>query len=594
MRLPTLLRALVLVCTAAGARAAPLQTVILPPEGEPVASELAEQLELALELDERLLIMPRAGLMGALDKQDPFSMANLGSAMQAANVDVLVRVVREGVGRRARWQLVLHDQDGLDVTTLKVGALHNAAAARKVSNKVADRLGTTLGRWANLRRKRAARHRRDQEAAARAESAAAEPAEERHPRSEDTEPADGSRRSDEGSRVLAMDEGEDDLPPPPENEASEPPRAQGRSQREAAEEDEDETPPFMEEEARQAKRRKPRRALLDDDAPPPRTGKRGRARGALLDDDGDGPQRTGLEGFVFNLYSLRQPSPYFVVAAGPQVLAWSYTLRDGRLRRRASTCSPTPSAQSTWSCIPHGGADLWLEAWPIRYLGMEANVRGAGTIYPAARSATTGRPLTQPVRVLSVMGEGHVALKARFVNTFGPAFLHGIAAGVRVRAAYSRNVVERQTPFVAVPGFHAYQLGGGAEMYVPLLWKHLSFDGRAEFTPLVRYQETGGVPQSPQEFLLPSRATLSNPGSNARTVGWRADGGVRLTALAGLFVEVRAFHEGFFTLYTGTGSRIDPNGAPITDGRVVNLTQGMTLAVGWLFPQGLAPLYGTW
>ena len=152
-----------------------------------------------------------------------------------------------------------------------------------------------------------------------------------------------------------------------------------------------------------------------------------------------------MAGFAKNLYTLNEPSPYVIMSVGPELAAWSYTLREKSGRRRSSTCSPQLVPKFGFSCVPHVGANLWLEAWPIRYLGMEANARIAGTRYPAAVSSQTQRAVTDQENMFSILGGAHVALKGRFVLTFGP--VPGAAMGVRVIGGYSRNLVQKQTPF---------------------------------------------------------------------------------------------------------------------------------------------------
>jgi hypothetical protein len=291
---------------------------------------------------------------------------------------------------------------------------------------------------------------------------------------------------------------------------------------------------------------------------------------------------------VLSRYTASQPTPMLTVSAGVETVAWSYTLRDFNLRRRTSVCSPSLSNPSAFRCQPHGGGNLWVEAWPARIFlvegGFDVGVRAAGTVYRPARDRH-GNELTQPSLTAGILGEGHLAVKTRMVLTVGP--WQGPALGARVRLAYARAHVQEQTPFVAVPGFHAAQVGLGLEGYVPLLWKHLSFDVRGELIPLVYYQETSGFPVSVVDAIKPS-STANNPGFSARTLGYRFDAGVRLTLVLGGFVELRAFSEGFGTWYAGFGKRTDSSGTkPITDGRTTNVTVGATVAVGWLFPQFL-------
>lgn len=598
----------------------PLPTVVMPSSDDKTTVKLAEHLELGLESDENVLVKPRDGLSRALDANEPYSEVNLARALANAKVDVLVRVLRVGEGKAAKWQVVVHDRDGLDIITVEVGALKSPQDAKKAAARAADKLYVTFADWEDARKERKARKVREDEEARRQAAAAQRKKPLISTDEEPTEPRTGERT------VLGTGDDED-IPPPPAEE--DPPRKPAKPPKQAAVEDEEATPFLPREEPRRRSRveeaeepapkpaKKPARRKDPDEPaddvlapppdaddgesrrrkPPPKKPARKptqRVRRGLLDADPppDEKKHGPVEEFARNLYTLQEPIPYFLISVGPEISAWSYTLRDATLKRRSSTCSPTYLNVATFNCIPHGGANLWVEAWPIRYFGFDFSTRGAGTVYPAARSARTGRPVTQPAYMVSVLTEAHFAAKARFVLTFGP--VKGAALGGRVRVGYSRNTVARQTPFIAVPGYHAYHLGFGPEGYLPLLWKRLSFDVRAEFLPLVRYQELAGYPDGPLEAFAPTPKTLSNPGREAIAMGYRVDATVRGTVLAGFFAELRGFSEGFGVLYNGAGSRTDLRGNPISRGRVQNMTFGLTLGVGWLFPQGLAPIYGTW
>lgn len=625
-RLRRVILAALLLCPEAAHAA--LRTAVLAPSGDKTGTKLADQVEFNLEDNEDITLEQRDRVTEALDKQNPFGEEALAQAMDTAELDVLVRVVKSGKG----YALILYDRDGLDVETLDAGPVKSPADTKAAGGKVTVKVVKTLSSWERKR-------------TARAEKREAELRRAQDQRRKEEEKAEEERRKKEKqkekSRTAWMDDegGDNELPAPPDA-APEDARS-GRRGPVVGGDDEDLAPPPRKEEpppkkpekkpAKPAARapepprekaRKPEegRRALDPDEPTDDVEPRPR-RGAPADDaeDGGRPQPKpkprpkygepyagkepgGIEGFVKGLYTLHEPIPYFSASVGPSVSAWSYTLREASGRRRASTCSPTVSPSFSFSCIPHGGADLWVEAWPIRYVGVDANARFAGTVYPAARSAQTGRPVTEPATVPSFLLGAQLAAKARFVLHFTPLpesmqqwspkvardLLRGIGAGVRVRLGYSRNLVGRQKPFIAIPGYHAVQLALGVESYFPVFYKTLAFDARAEAIPLVYYQEIAGIPADPSEILLP-RKTLNNPGAFGRTVGWRFDVGTRLAAPTGLFLEIRAFHEGYFAMFTGSGNRTDINLEPIPDGRVINLTFGITLAVGWLFPKLFDP-----
>jgi len=550
----------VLACVfcASTAHAAQLQTVVISPEDDDVAATLADQVEFGLEDIPQVLVVDRAPLQRLLDKRDPFEEERLKAAMVGANVDVVIRILRAGDNRPSACAVSVYDRDGLEVERFETGGMRDANDAKKEARKASTRVADVIKRWERKR------------AEARALRAPPEPKEEAPP-----PPRKKQRRE-------APVEEEEPLPAPPD----EAPKKGTRADVEAALEDREAPPP----------RRKAAPRLMDEERPSKPARRRHRVdepdesvtpssrRGRVGEVEQQEAQQGGIiDRFVKNLWTLDQPSPYVVVSAGPQLMLWSYTLNDAAGLRRQSVCSPQPDSPASFLCRPHGGADGWLEVWPIRYFGLDTSFRTAATVYPPARSRS-GRALTSPENVPSVMAEGHIALKARFVFTFGP--VPGAAIGGRIRAAYSRGLAERTTPFVAVPGFHAAQLGAGPEFYLPLLWKHLSFDARAEFTPLVRYQEMSGFPSSVGEALLPDE-TLNNPGSSSFAMGWRLDGGVRFVVALGFFVELRLFTEGFGAAFAGKGRRTDSRGRFISDGRLVNMSAGTTLAVGWLFPQFL-------
>jgi hypothetical protein len=582
--------------------------VVLPSAGDKLAVKLADQVEFNLEDNEDVALESRDTLLDALDKQDPFGERNLESAMDTTGVEVLARVVKQ---KGSTYGVILYDRAGLDVDTFEVGNLKGASDAKAVGAKAAKKVAASVSAWKQKRKARLAR--RDEQRR--------------------KEEAEEKKKRDQKRTVWAADDaGDEDLPPPPETDPDEKPRRGGRvvaglddEEPPARPEPRPERPVRKEKEVPKAaapKKAGNSRVVVDDppaeeeDVPPPPSDpdepsddvpvrKKKKARPPPPKPKYSGPYKGALAraeneqkeeaftpmNFVKNLYTLNEPSPYFIASVGPEIAAWSYSLWEKSGRRRASTCSPQTKPKFSFSCTPHGGANLWLEAWPIRYLGLEANVRLAGTRYPAAISQQTLRPVTDQGFMWSALLGGHVAAKARFVLTFGP--IPGAAVGVRVRLGYSRNLVTKQTPFTAVPGYHAATLGGGVEGYLPLLWKHLSFDARAEFIPLVFYQEVAGIALEPREFILP-KSTLNNPGANARTVGWRVDAGVRGVAFGGFLLELRLFNEGYYAVFEGVGNRTDANLNRITYGRTLNLTFGLSLAVGWLFPKGLKPLYGSW
>ncbi len=588
--------------------AAPLKAVVLPTAGDKLATKLADQVEFNLEDAEDIQLEGRDSLLDVLDKQDPFQDTKLSNAMDKADLDVLIRVIKS---KGSAYAVVLYDDDGLDVDQFDAGTVKGPADAKAVGGKAANKVIKALGNWDQKRKVR--REKRDAQRKADEEK---------------------RKKQEKTAAASNWDEDPDGLAPPPDEDVVERGGGEGEGRALAEEDPPPAKKPAKKVEPERAPEKKPRKPLDEDEPvvvaePPPDEGggtfgelddpdeprddapkkkkkvvkkpeprPKETRRGALAEaekkgaDSGDGPFT--VEGFFKNLYTLREPSPYFVISTGPEVLAWSYTLRETAFngRRRASTCSPAISPKPSFGCVPHAGVNLWVEAYPIRYLGLEASARVAGTLYRAATSAQTGRTVTEPVNFLSVLGGAHVAAKARFVFTFGP--LPGAAMGVRLRGGYNRNLVQRQTPFIAVPGFHAWTLGGGVEAYLPLFRKHLSFDLKADFLPVVFYQEVAGIAEDPRELALPSNKTLNNPGRSAITMGGRMDAGVRGVALGGFLLEARLFVEGYGSYFTGTGRRTDINLQPIPDGKVVNLTLGLTVAVGWMFPKGLAPLVGNW
>jgi hypothetical protein len=613
-----------------GVLAETFRTVLLPVDGDRNVARFADLLELHLEDNESILLVPRDDLRARLDKTEPFARAKLRSAMASANVDVVVRIGRAAGKKNPPVTVTAYDSEGLDVDRFDVGAVNSPADAKAQAKRAATGLNRFLGTWSAKRAARLVRAERE-EAEARRQAEARKASEEasRVARAEKPTPAPKRAVQAEADWDASLIEDED-VPPPPEPD--EPParvskpapepaprraeRGGGRAVLSPGDDDADDTPPFATETRPRAappprepppKPRPAARPRVDDDepladdelegddpppsparkpAPRPKPAPKPEPRRPLLGEEGvpTAPGERGmLETFARGLYTLDQPTPYFLVSLGPEVLAWSYALMDRNFQRKTSVCSPDPKRITAFRCMPHGGASLWVEAWPIRYVGVDASVRGAGTVYRAAQDSR-GRKLTTPDTVPALLGAGHVAAKARFVLHFGP--VPGVSVGGRVRLAYTRAAVAEQKPFVAVPGFHAAQLGVGPEAYLPLLHRHLSFDVRAELTPLVIYQEISGFPPTVMETLLP-KTSLNNPGSSSITMGYRVDAGVRGIALFGAFVEWRVYSEGFFAYFSGTGRRTDSQLRRVPDGRVLNGTVGTTIAVGWLFPQGL-------
>ncbi|MEW5850146.1 MAG: hypothetical protein AB2A00_15265 [Myxococcota bacterium] len=602
----------VLFCAAASASAAELRTVVLPPEGDKVATKLAGSVELNLEDNENIILLPKEDLLDRLDKQDPFSRARLKGAMEAANVDVLLRVSRASV--KGPILITAYDREGLDVEVVEVPGVKSPSDAKTEGKKAASKVAKLLDKW---EAKRAARKKKADEEEKKSKKKVVdedatdwdEGAEDLPPPPPEEEPEPSRSRkpardtaSDEdagGGRTIVGSSEEDELPFPAEVRK---PARSGRAGTQQTEQDVEELGPGPDEDEEKPKARKgartsekpkkeskpARRQRLDDEEEQPpaeedeeKPKPKPSRRGALAEADNDKANADSpAMAIVKNLYSLYQPTPYLVVSLGPDVMLWSYALADEAFNRKTSVCAPDPKRITAFrGCRPHVGGSLWFEAWPIRYLGMDSSVRLAGTVYSPVKNAK-GESLTKPEQMAAILTEGHVALKARFVLHIGP--VPGIAAGARIRLGYSRGAVERQTPFVAIPGYHAAQLGFGPEFHLPLLWRRVSFDLRGELIPLVAYQEISGFPTGPTEIIPDT--TLNNPGREVVAMGYRVDSTVRFTIAYGGFVEWRTFSEGFGAYFTGTGRRKDANLQRVADGRVTNITVGTTIAVGWLFP----------
>lgn len=213
------------------------------------------------------------------------------------------------------------------------------------------------------------------------------------------------------------------------------------------------------------------------------------------------------------------------------------------------------------------GGSVLIDAWPISWLGMDAEV-GASVV---PFKINGGPIVVSPTEFTSIQLRGGGTAKIRYT------LKNGIGLGGRAGYRYLGATVESQTVnggadnLTVVPGYQLHALSVGAEIFVPILigGHRLEIDVRADGLPATFYAEQP-----------------DNPGRTSLAFGWYAQIAARYDVAGGVFFEARGQSTGTSVAYSDQGERkafVGNTLQQLQGGSVLNLAAGFSVGLGFMF-----------
>lgn len=520
-------------------RASPLNVVVLPFVGKNAGGgDVKEAIELELELVEVVQVSASDSLEADVRKggRRAFDASTLGATLAKRGVDVLIKGER-GLGEKNPDALLViaYGKDGQPrfFKELSLGNEPDAAAAT-----IVDSLRPTLEAWKSARPVRL-------------------PIDDAKEISTDDVLVDDDLAGDKpksGGRLLARSGGDDDddkgsvlddpLPPPKKEE-----RASSSSKKKSPLDFNDE--PVDRSPAKSSSSKK-KRSRLDEDAEETRVarseiGEDGRRRTIddvedELDAEEDGKNNKKL-------------AHTFALSAAFDGGTWHYQFDGAGI------------GDTTVDAPFYPGGSVLIDAWPISWLGVDAEVGASFVPF----KINGGPIVVSPTEFTSVQLRGGGTSKIRYT------LKNGIGLGGRVGYRYFGATVDAQTVnngadnLTVVPGYQLHALSVGAEIFVPILigGNRLEIDVRADGLPATFYAEQP-----------------DNPGRTSLAFGWYAQVAARYDLAGGVFFEARGQSTGTSVAYADQGERkafVGNTLQQLQGGSVLNLTAGFSVGLGFMF-----------
>jgi len=405
-----------------------------------IGEELADAVELELELEDGIVLVPRKRVASKLRRGDArTSPASIREALRRGKADLVVFGIWEEDLDGAELRVTGFNRQGAEVFTEPLTLTSDEPDVEMLAGMIAGSIAEAT--------------------AGGLEAIPSEP-EDRRP----AEPLpDGPDELDDPGLDDGLPDG-DDRKRGDRRDVATSDRDQ-RSSRRLDDDDDSSSDRFDDATADRSPRR--RMLLTDDDDEDER-------RDELRERVGDIDEETEAGGAS----ALRGDLPYVEVSAAFEPLYWSYFV-DGTVW----------TSEVPWSLgSPFVGGSVRAEAWPILYAGLDAQAR-AGMV----EVNLEGIPGLDQRAIEIIFYELQLHARGRYV--FDKP-LPGLAVGGRLGYRFLMANAAAQSPFTVVPGFAAHILAPGLDVRVPLHKQYAILDLSVEGIPFALYEE---FPDSPGE-----------------------------------------------------------------------------------------------